>query len=280
MIRAKKHFGQNFLKDQSVLNKIIQSIPKETTPKFNGRVVEIGPGLGDLTFWLLNSGFCVTSYEIDSELIPHLQDKFKTQAKDGQFKLIHTDANLAWQEQGSLLSEPYILVANLPYYVATKMILNALQDELCVSVIAMVQKEVAVKFACKGGESEFSSLGVLANLTGGCEILFDVAPQCFEPSPKVVSAVLQINKNKGLLGKLGVFENLKEYEKFQDFLRACFLAPRKTLMKNLSSRFSKDILNNIFDRLEISQNLRPHESNVALYLEIYNLIKANNERKQ
>ncbi|MBE3022844.1 MULTISPECIES: 16S rRNA (adenine(1518)-N(6)/adenine(1519)-N(6))-dimethyltransferase RsmA [Campylobacter] len=280
MIKAKKKFGQNFLQDQGVLSKIIKAIPNETTPNFNKNVVEIGPGLGDLTFWLLNSGFLLTSYEIDDELVPILNEKFQKEVKEGRFRLINKDANEAWREQQSLSDKPYILVANLPYYVATKMILSALQDELCVGVIAMTQKEVALKFACKGEDSDFSALGVLANLNGSCELLFDVAPECFEPKPKVVSSVLQITKSHELLGEFGLFKNLSEYKNFGEFLKICFSAPRKTLLKNLSSRFDKNLLNQLFLEMNLNTNLRPHESNVALYLEIYKQIKADNERKQ
>lgn len=279
-VKAKKQFGQNFLKDSSVLAKIIQAIPKQTTPDFGGRVVEIGPGLGDLTSWLLNAGFELTSYEIDGELVPKLQAKFKNELEDGKFKLIHKDANLAWQEQGSLLDKPYMIVANLPYYVATKMVLNALKDDLCVGVIAMVQKEVALKFTCKGGESEFGSLGVLAHLNGLAKLLFDVAPECFEPAPKVMSSVFQISKAQKLIAQDGVFKSLSEYEKFQSFLKVCFGSPRKTLFKNLSSHVDKNLLSEIFLNLNLNATIRPHESNVALYLEIYKLIRKDNERKQ
>ncbi|AQW83752.1 16S rRNA (adenine1518-N6/adenine1519-N6)-dimethyltransferase [Campylobacter pinnipediorum subsp. pinnipediorum] len=278
MIKAKKHFGQNFLQDASILSQIIQSIPKDN--KDIKHIVEIGPGLGDLTFWLLKSDFKITSYEIDSELIPILLDSFKDKAENGQFRLINKDANLHWCEHKSLSDVPYILVANLPYYVATKMILNALEDQNCISIVAMTQKEVAMKFASNGGEREFSSLGVLANLTGSCKLLFDVAPECFDPIPKVVSSVLRIDKKQELLGDNGLFSNINEYHKFKDFLKACFIAPRKTLFKNLSSKVEKEKLRIVFDELDINQNLRPHESNVALYLKIYEKIKARNERKQ
>lgn len=279
-IVAKKRFGQNFLKDEAVLHKIIKAIPKQTTPNFDGNIVEIGPGLGDLTSWLLGSGFKVLSYELDSELVPNLLSKFKKEQEDGNFRLINKDANEVWLQNTTLLHRPYILVANLPYYVATKMILNALEDEFCVAIVCMIQKEVAVKFTCKGGDSEFSSLGVLANLNSHSELLFDVSPQCFEPVPKVVSSVIKIVKNRNLFGSFGLFANKKEYENFKIFLKISFVAPRKTLMKNLSSKFDKGLVKCVFQRLSIEPNIRPHESNVTLYLEIYRLIKEDDERKQ
>ncbi|WP_169777393.1 16S rRNA (adenine(1518)-N(6)/adenine(1519)-N(6))-dimethyltransferase RsmA [Campylobacter mucosalis] len=275
MVRAKKHFGQNFLKDSSVLDKIIKAIPKQTMPDFGGNVVEIGPGLGDLTLWLLNAKFNLISYEIDSDLIANLEKKFKNELDEGRFRLINKDAVLARQEQGSLRETPYILVANLPYYVATKMIIDALADSLCVCIIVMVQKEVAMKFACENGD--LNALGILANLNAKSELLFDVSPECFSPAPKVVSSVLKIQKDKDLFE---IFSNFNDYENFKEFLRVAFMAPRKTLFKNLSSKFDKSLTNLIFNELNLALNLRPHELNVALYLEIYNLIKAKNERKQ
>ena len=277
-IKAKKKFGQNFLKDETIIQKIIQAIPKDSIAK--DIVVEIGPGLGDLTSWLLKSGFNVLSYEIDQQLVPKLQNKFQKQLEDGKFRLINKDANKAWQEQGSLRECKYMLVANLPYYVATKMILNALQDSFCVGIVAMVQKEVALKFSASGGESEFGSLGVLANLSGECDLLFDVGSQCFEPAPMVISSVIYISKDRVLFGENGIFTDFREYEKFQVFLKTCFVAPRKILFKNLVSKFNKELLNSIFAKLGLRENIRPHELNVALYLEIYNLIKVKNEREQ
>ena len=123
-IKAKKCFGQNFLHDEVTLNKIIQAIPKDTQ-----NIVEIGPGLGDLTFRILR--ICgVTSYEIDTELFALLQKKFANEIQNGRLKLFCKDALDQWSEDG-LSDEPYFLAANLPYYVATKMILNAIEDEKC-----------------------------------------------------------------------------------------------------------------------------------------------------
>ncbi|WP_170000986.1 16S rRNA (adenine(1518)-N(6)/adenine(1519)-N(6))-dimethyltransferase RsmA [Campylobacter sp. RM16189] len=274
MIKAKKHFGQNFLHDQNVLNKIIQSIPKDMQ-----NIVEIGPGLGDLTSKILQISDSVTSYEIDGELYELLEKKFAKEIKDGRLRLFCADALSRWDESG-LSETDYFLTANLPYYVATKMILNAIEDERCRGLVVMIQKEVAVKFSAKGGESEFSALAILASLQGGCELLFDVASECFNPPPKVTSSVIKIQKSKNLIGKNAVFNTEFEYEKFKKFLKTAFSAPRKTLSKNLSANFDKCLLAEIYGELNLSQNLRPHEIDVNLYLKIFEKLKVKDERRQ
>lgn len=274
MIKAKKHFGQNFLHDQNVLNKIIQSIPKDIA-----NIVEIGPGLGDLTSKLLLISDTTASYEIDSELYDLLEKKFAKEIKDGRLRLFCKDALDQWDE-GSLSERDYFLTANLPYYVATKMILNAIEDERCRGLVVMIQKEVALKFSAKDKEREFSALSILASLQGGCELLFDVASECFNPPPKVTSSVIKIQKSKNLIGENAVFQNKFEYEKFKKFLKTAFSAPRKTLSKNLSANFDKCLLAEIYRELNLSQNLRPHELDANVYLKIFEKLKVKDERRQ
>lgn len=260
MIKAKKKFGQNFLKDASVKDKIIKAIPEVKN------IVEIGAGLGDLTRELLKTQAKITSYEIDSELIEILQSEFKTELDSGKFDLINADANEIWQSS-SLFKERYFLVANLPYYVATKMILNALKDELCDGLIVMVQREVALKFSAKAGSSDYSALAVIAELFGGASLLFDVPPECFSPAPKVTSSVFAIFKKPIKSWQNG------EYEAFLAFLKKAFASPRKKLAKNLGSE-------QLLNELNIKSNARPHELNSTLYLEIFDKLKVKNERNK
>lgn len=273
MITAKKHFGQNFLKDNAILNQIIQAIPKNAT-----NIVEIGPGLGDLTKELLKLDISLVGYEIDRDLYEILSDKFADQIKSQRYKLIVQDALKTW-ETSSLDTQNYFLVANLPYYVATKMILRAIDDEFCDGFIVMIQKEVAQKFSAQSGDKEFSALSILANLQGECEILFDVMPSSFEPPPKVVSAVIRMIKTEKNFKSGAIFGSETNYESFKKFLKICFLAPRKTLLKNLSSNFEKDSLKEIFEKFDINPNARAHELNFALILKIFKTIKANNGEK-
>lgn len=274
MIKAKKHFGQNFLQDKATLDKIIQAIPKDVE-----NVVEIGPGLGDLTFRLLQI-YKTTSFEIDCELFQILKAKFANEIQNGQLKLFCKDALEQWQQESGLSSENYFLVANLPYYVATKMILNAIDDEKCLGLIVMIQKEVALKFSAKSRDKDFSALSILASLQGRCELLFDVDAKLFNPPPKVTSSVIKLQKTKKIFGKDGIFKDAKQYEAFKAFLRAAFASPRKTLLKNLSTNFDKKALEEIFEDLGLAQNLRPHELDVDSYLKVFERLKEDNERQK
>ena len=274
MIKAKKHFGQNFLQDKATLDKIIQAIPNDVE-----NVVEIGPGLGDLTFRLLQI-YKTTSFEIDCELFQILKVKFANEIQNGQLKLFCKDALEQWQKEGGLSSENYFLVANLPYYVATKMILNAIDDEKCLGLIVMIQKEVALKFSAKSRDKEFSALSILASLQGRCELLFDVDAKLFNPPPKVTSSVIKLQKTEKIFGKDGIFKDARQYEAFKAFLRAAFASPRKTLLKNLSTNFDKKALEEIFEDLGLAQNLRPHELDVDSYLKLFERLKEDNERQK
>ena len=259
---ASKKFGQNFLKDNTVLHKIIQAMPKD-----NLKVAEIGPGLGDLTKELLGVRN-VTAFEVDKRLCEHLASEFEDSIHNGNFELRCGDVLERW-ESGSLLDEPYHLVANLPYYIATNIILKALKDEQCQSVLVMVQKEVAVKFSAKVKQKEFSSLSVLAQSVGKATLCFEVPPEAFVPPPNVTSAVLLIEKNQS-----------RDDKKFEMFLKIAFAQPRKKLSKNLSSVFSKDIVNELFSKLELNSNLRPHEAATSIYHHIYHELKDKLDGKQ
>ncbi len=252
---ADKKFGQNFLKDGRVLQQIIQSMPNDDL-----MVVEIGPGLGDLTKELVRVKN-VTAFEVDKRLCEHLQSEFDEYLQKGSFRLNCGDVLERWGER-SLVDEPYHLVANLPYYIATNIILKALNDPNCRSVLVMVQKEVAVKFSAEPGQKEFSALGVLAQTAGRGSICFDVPPEAFVPPPKVTSSVLRIIKERTLDDK-----------GFEGFLKAAFSQPRKKLSKNLASSYSKDTINNLFTIEGLDPNIRPHEAATSIYHHLYNELK-------
>ena len=259
---ASKKFGQNFLKSDYYLQKIVQAMPHD-----NLKVAEIGPGLGDLTKELVKVRN-VTAFEVDKRLCEHLTAEFKSPIEDGIFELRCGDVLERWGT-GSLLDEKYHLVANLPYYIATNIILKALKDKHCQSVLVMVQKEVAVKFSASVKQKEFSSLSVLAQSVGKATLCFEVEPEAFVPAPNVTSAVLLIEKNKS-----------EDDQKFEAFLRIAFQQPRKKLSKILMTVFSKDSVNRLFAELELNPSLRPHETATSIYHQIYNELKDNLDGKQ
>ena len=250
---ADKRFGQNFLKDRRYVDQIIQAMPDDDLP-----IVDIGPGLGDLTSELIRVRN-VTAFEVDKRLCEHLTAHFAADLESERLNIVCGDALEHW-EAGSLLKEPYHLVANLPYYIATHLILKALHDPQCQSILVMVQKEVALKFAARSGERDFSALSVLAASCGETDLRFEVPPEAFVPPPKVTSAVLSIIKERSL-----------NEEGFERFLKVAFAQPRKKLSKNLERSFDKRTIQNAFDALEIDLLSRPHEATTLQDHRLYNI---------
>ena len=250
---AKKKFGQNFLKDESVLRKIVEAMPKN-----DHKIVEIGPGLGDLTKFLVDVK-SVEAFEVDTDLCKLLQDTFKKEIDTKRLHLNCGDVLQAWQT--TLIDEPYDLVANLPYYIATNIILKALADPMCKSILVMVQLEVAEKFCAVAGEKVFGSLGIITQSVGTAKIIVKVPPTAFDPQPKIDSAVFLIEKSADRSDK-----------DFEDMLRVAFTQPRKTLMKNLSAKYEKPRLQEAFSELELTLTIRPHQVSTKDYHQLYKII--------
>ena len=250
---AKKRFGQNFLKDESVLYKIIEAMPNN-----DYTVAEIGPGLGDLTKFLVDVK-SVTTFEVDTDLCKLLNDTFKNEIATNRLTLRCGDVLETWKT--SLLDEDYDLVANLPYYIATNIILKALADPYCHTILVMVQREVALKFAATAGEKNFGSLGIITQSVGEAKIVVDVPPEAFDPMPKVDSAVLLISKTAS-----------RSDEEFEKMLKVAFTQPRKTLLKNLSGHYEKAKVSQALNELGLSATIRPHQVSTSDYHQLYKII--------
>ncbi len=249
---ANKRFGQNFLKDETILEQIVEAIPKDGL-----EIVEIGSGLGDLTKKLIDITD-ITAFEVDTRLCKILNSTFQNEIQKGRLRLNCGDVLEYWEQNSSLNSRKYHLVANLPYYIATNIILKAFRDENCQTILVMVQKEVAKKFCAMCGDKEFSALSVLTNIIGEGTILFDVNPNSFTPPPKVISSILLIKKRSSFYDT-----------KFNEFLKVAFKQPRKKLIKNLSLKYTKEHLQNIFEKMNIDQNIRPHQTEISVYQRLY-----------
>ena len=247
---AKKKFGQNFLQDESVLRKIVEAMPNN-----ENALAEIGPGLGDLTNYLVDVK-SVEAFEIDTDLCKHLTTRFKKEIDTNRFTLHCGDVLDVWQSE--LLDETYDLVANLPYYVATNIILKALADPKCQNMLVMVQLEVAEKFAAQAGEKIFGALSIITQSVATARIVVKVPPEAFAPPPKIDSAVLLIKKTAS-----------RSDEGFEQFLRHCFTQPRKTLVKNLSSQYDKLMVAEFIRELDYQPSIRPHEVSTDDYHQLY-----------
>ena len=250
---AKKKFGQNFLKDQSVLRKIVEAMPNN-----ENKLVEIGPGLGDLTKFLVDVK-SVEAFEVDTDLCKLLQSEFKEEIATKRLHINCGDVLEAWKS--TLVDEPYDLVANLPYYIATNIILKALADPMCKNILVMVQLEVAEKFCATAGQKVFGSLGVITQSVGTARVAIKVPPTAFDPQPKVDSAVFLIEKSKD-----------RSDENFEAMLRVAFSQPRKTLLKNLSTKYDKIRLQEAFAELGLTQTIRPHQVDTKDYHQLYTII--------
>lgn len=222
--------------------------------------------MGDLTIRLLED-YHLKAYEVDEGLRSFLIKKFDGSIKHGILELLWQDVLELPQSKGWLDEENYILVSNLPYYIASAILMRALKDPRCKGFVVMTQKEVAQKFCALSGKKEFCALSVITQTFGGAQMLFDVPPQVFDPAPKVTSSVFRMRKNEAILPK-----------GFEEMLKIAFNAPRKKLLNNLATRYGD--LNAVFKKLSIKENARAHEILTATYHQIFNILKAENYGKQ
>ncbi len=251
---AKKKFGQNFLIDESVVRRIVEAMPH------NGNIIaEIGPGLGDLTKHLVNVK-SVIAFEVDTDLCKLLNEEFKEEMNTGRFELRCGDVLEGWKV--NLLDRQYDLVANLPYYIATNIILKALADPHCDSLLVMVQREVAEKFSAQPGDKDFGALSVITQTVGHASIVIEVPPEAFNPPPKIHSAVLKIVKRESRSTDTGL----------EDMLRVAFAQPRKTLLKNLSAVYNKEEVINAMESMSLIPTIRPHQTSTANYHQLYKIL--------
>lgn len=221
-----KKFGQNFLIDTHVLDKII-SAAQITKDDF---VLEIGPGIGTMTQYLADAAGKVIAVEIDRSLIPILEDTLKEYEN---VKVINEDVmkldicKLAEEENGG---RPIKVVANLPYYITTPIIMGLFENHVPMeSITVMVQKEVADRMQVGPGTKEYGALSLAVQYYASPYIVANVPPNCFMPRPKVGSAVIRLTRYQTPPVKV-------EDEKLMfKIIRASFNQRRKTLANGLNN---------------------------------------------
>ena len=225
-----KKFGQNFLIDTHVLERIIS----EAGVTENDFVVEIGPGIGTMTQYLCEAAGAVAAVEIDKNLIPILHD---TLSEYDNVEIINEDilkvdiAALAEEKNGG---KPIKVVANLPYYITTPIIMGLFESHVPIeSITVMVQKEVADRMQCGPGSKDYGALSLAVQYYAKPEIVANVRPNCFMPRPNVGSAVIRLTRHE----KPPV-EVIDEKLMFR-LIRASFNQRRKTLVNGL--KYASDL---------------------------------------
>ena len=269
-IKANKRFGQNFLIDDNILENIVKSA--EITN--NDLVIEIGPGLGNLTEYLLEKAAYVILVEIDNNMINILNDKIKN---NNNYILLNNDIlkvnvdeiieNI--ENKLNRKFEKIKVVANLPYYITTPIIFKLLQNENRINEITvMVQKEVAERIVAKNKTKDYGILTLMVNYLGTSDIKLIVPNNSFIPAPNVTSAVIKITKNKRF--------TVKDEELLFKLIHSSFAQRRKKIINSLEStkflNMSKPELEKLFNECNISLNARAEELELQDYIKIVDII--------
>ncbi|MDW2933629.1 16S rRNA (adenine(1518)-N(6)/adenine(1519)-N(6))-dimethyltransferase RsmA [Mesomycoplasma ovipneumoniae] len=258
-ISPKKHLGQNFLKDEKIAQKIVDSIDLA-----DKNLVEIGPGTGFLTKYLVQKAKFLTCYEIDKNLIPLLENKFKNK----NIKIINEDFLLSDLN----FSEKQTVIGNLPYCITSKILFKIFDNfEKFDEILIMVQNEVADRIIATPGTASYSKLSLACQYVAEVKKFFVVPPSSFFPVPKVDSAIVYFSIRKNL--------NSEKVAQFFKFTKLCFQFKRKTLYNNLKNSLSQDEIEKIFNFFNFDQKIRPQEINVETYARISNFYFDNSKNK-
>ena len=263
----KKKYSQNFLLDENIIKKII----KAANINKNTYVIEIGPGFGALTKYIVNQAKKVLLYEIDKDLIPHLDklfinyDNIEILNKDF-LKIDDIDKDI----------EKYLddvndicVISNLPYHITTPIIMKILEESKKIDrLIIMMQIEVAKRLTSKPNSKDYNALSIIVQDQTKANYLFKVPKTVFKPRPKVDSAIIELK----------ILKNKEKDNKYYKFVHNCFSQRRKTLINNLSFNYdvSKDKLKNILKKLAISDKIRAEALINNDFKNIYNKFKEEN----
>lgn len=251
-----KSLGQNFLTDQNIIDKIIRHAGIDQ----DSRVLEIGPGLGAMTASLAQAASYVLAVEIDKSLVPVHQELF---SKIENIDLIYRDIldmDLEDLTQ-TYLGEDFKLVANLPYYITSPIIIGLLKSQAPIGdMVLMVQKEVAERLVAYKDTKAYGSLTVLVDYLAQAQILFGVSPNVFMPRPKVDSAVISLKKRPDI--------DQTMVESLETVVRASFNQRRKTIVNSLSSglKIEKKDLIRVLEEENIDPQSRAENLSTQAYI--------------
>ncbi|WP_339918048.1 16S rRNA (adenine(1518)-N(6)/adenine(1519)-N(6))-dimethyltransferase RsmA [Yeosuana marina] len=252
-VKAKKHLGQHFLNDESIAEKIADTL------SLNGykRILEIGPGMGVLTKYLLKKDITTYVIEIDSESVDYLKDSYLNLAP----RIIEQDF-LKYDLNEVFKGEPFAIIGNFPYNISTQIVFKALEmrDQIP-EFSGMFQKEVAQRICSKEGSKVYGILSVLAQAFYDADYLFTVPPSVFNPPPKVESGVLKLTRKKDYVLPCDDVLLFK-------VVKTAFQQRRKTLRNSLKTFNLSDSL-----REDVIFGKRPEQLSVQEFISLTQLIE-------
>lgn len=251
-VRAKKHLGQHFLRDTEIARRIAESL----TPGLASHVLEIGPGMGVLTQFLIeNQNFKLTAVEIDKESVDYLHIHFPTlEVKEGDFLKMNLKTDF---------ENKFSIIGNFPYNISSQIFFKVLDNrEQVPQVVCMIQKEVAERIASRPGNKTYGILSVLMQAFYTTDYLFTVHEHVFDPPPKVKSAVIRFTRNE--VHHLDCDEKL-----FRTVVKTAFNQRRKTLRNSLKPLVEKE--NPMF--VQEIFNKRPEQLDVQSFIDLTNMVE-------
>ena len=256
--KFKKKYDQNFLKDDTIPNKIVEA----SNILDNSLVIEIGPGAGALTSKLVLKAKYVLAYEIDTSLEDILSNRLKDY---NNVEIIFDDflnRNIKEDIKDYSYDNLYV-IANLPYYITTPIIMKFIEDDIDVSrLVIMVQKEVGERFSAKPKTKDYGSITVFLNYYFQIHKLFDVSRNCFIPKPNVDSVILALDKRKDSYP-------VDDKKVFFQLVRDSFQFKRKTLRNNLKG-YPLDVIQNVLNKYGFDLSVRAEELPIDVFVDISN----------
>jgi len=247
MHRPRKRFGQHFLHDGYIIDKILRAVGFNDGDNF----LEIGPGRGALTIPLLKQCKKLIAVELDRDLVPLLN---RASAEFGELQVINVDI-LNFDIKSLPGSNPYRIVGNLPYNISTPLMFHLLESIECIKDMHfMVQKEVAQRIVAKVGDKHYGRLSIMMQQKCDCQYLFDVAPGCFTPPPKVDSAIIRLIPH----GQPAF--SIKDKDLFSKLVQTAFSQRRKTISNSLKPLVDNGIFADCgIDPRARAENLSGHD---------------------
>jgi len=252
MHKARKQFGQHFLTDQNILDKIIRSI----NPKPGDRIIEIGPGQGAMTDLVLQHIRTMEVIEIDYDLAELLTLRHPSRLTIHRQDILKFDFNILKAQPSSLR-----IIGNLPYNISTPILFLLLKNmNLIIDMHLMLQKEVVDRMVASPGNKIYGRLSVMLQPYFKMESLFNIAPAAFSPPPKVNSSFVRITPRKIPLAEI------INHGHYEEIVRAAFSQRRKTLRNTVKNFLSNDEIAS----LDIDPQLRPEVLEVAQFARLAN----------